>query len=179
MALISVSQYAAKTGKDASNIRRMLATGRLPGNKIGNQWVIDESAAYPEDRRMKSGEFRNWRKRVEFNSNRDLKKTVCMLSEELRAIYGSFITAIILYGSYARGEQTEDSDVDIALLISPGSNKKMYDEMIDCVAAKELECGKVLSVIDIDLSKYNRWKSILPYYKNIDKEGIILWKKAA
>ena len=179
MALISVTQYAAKTGKDAGNIRRMLAYGRLLGTKIGNQWVIDEDAVYPEDKRLKSGEYRNWRKRTEFNSNKELAKTVRKMSEELRTIYGSCLTAIILYGSYARGEQTEESDVDIALLISPDADKKMYDAMIDCVAAKELECGKVLSVIDIDVSKYEKWKSTLPFYKNVDKEGIVLWKKAA
>ena len=178
MALLSVSQYAARTGKDTGNIRRMLASGRLKGTKIGNQWVIDEETVYPDDNRLKNGECRNWRQRVSFNSNKELSQTVRQMVEDLKKIYGSHLSSVILYGSYARGDQTDESDVDIALLLSPGHDKKMYDAMIDCVSGRELECGKVLSVIDIDIDKYEEWKDVLPFYKNVRKEGIVLWKKA-
>ena len=53
----------------------------------------------------------------------------------------------------------------------------MYNRMIDCVAETELACGKVLSVIDVDADQYKTWKSTLPFYKNIDKEGILLWRQ--
>ena len=48
--------------------------------------------------------------------------------------------------------------------------------MISCVASSELKCDKVLSVIDIDYEKFNKWKNHLPFYKNICKDGIVLWK---
>ena len=28
-----------------------------------------------------------------------------------------------------------------------------------------------------DFSKYNEYRTVLPFYRNIDKEGIILWKR--
>lgn len=62
----SVSEYAKIIGKDPGHIRRMLIYGRLIGEKIGNQWVIPQDAAYPEDNRVKSGEYRNWRKKELF-----------------------------------------------------------------------------------------------------------------
>ena len=49
--------------------------------------------------------------------------------------------------------------------------------MLECVAKYELDVGKVLSAIEIDNKKYNKWKKILPFYKNINKEGITLWKR--
>ena len=178
MSLISLSEYARRTGKDPGNIRRMIYAGRLQGQKIGNQWVIEEDTPYPVDNRVKSGEYRNWRKHMSFNSNKDIAGTVRRLVKELSEIYGQYLDRIVLYGSYARCEQTEESDVDIALMLNAGHNRDMYNRMIDCVADRELDCGKVLSVIDIDTDKYETWKSTLPFYRNIDREGILLWKQA-
>jgi len=176
MALVSVTEYSEKTGKDPGNIRRMLSTGRLPGVKIGKQWVIEENERYPEDHRVRSGEYKNWRKRVAFHSNKE-SATVRSMTKELAQIYGQSLQEVILYGSYARGEQTEESDIDIALILSGKHDRQMYDKMIQCVAGNELKCDKVLSVIEIDGEKYKAWKDTLPFYKNIDKEGITLWKQ--
>lgn len=54
---LSVTEYAAKVGRDVSRIRRMLIAGDLQGMKIGNQWVIPEDAPFPADRRIKSGKY--------------------------------------------------------------------------------------------------------------------------
>ena len=35
---------------------------------------------------------------------------------EVRKIYGSHLKSVILYGSYARGDYTKDSDIDIMIL---------------------------------------------------------------
>ena len=114
---------------------------------------------------------------VYINDNRELSESVLMMVDELKSIYEGHLSSVILYGSYARGEQTEESDLDIALILSPGTDRKMYDSMIDCVSKRELEYGKTLSVIDIDAQKYEEWKSVLPFYMNIENEGIVLWRK--
>ena len=36
---------------------------------------------------------------------------------ELKKIYGTYLKSVILYGSYARGDYTSDSDIDIMLLV--------------------------------------------------------------
>ena len=113
------------------------------------------------------------------HESEELMKTISRMVTELRSIYGEMISEVILYGSYARGTQTEESDVDIALILSGKPAKNVTDAMIDCVAAHELNCGKVLSVIDIDGEKYRQWRDVLPFYQNIGKEGITLWKPTA
>lgn len=35
---------------------------------------------------------------------------------EIQKIYGSHLKSVILYGSYARGDFTSDSDVDLSLI---------------------------------------------------------------
>ena len=60
---LSVTEWAAKYGKDGSAVRRLIYAGRIPGaKKIGSQWVIPASSEPPADMRVKSGKYRNWRK---------------------------------------------------------------------------------------------------------------------
>ena len=176
--MISVSEYAQLTGKDPGNIRKMLAAGRLEGAKVGNQWVIPSDAKYPDDKRTRSGKYRNWRKKVQLNSNKELMGAVRELVDEFVRIYSGLLREVVIYGSYARGEQTEESDVDIALILEGEPSSEMTDRMIDVTATYELKTDKVLSVIDIAAEKYDYWKNAVPFYRNIEKEGIVLWKAA-
>lgn len=73
---------------------------------------------------------------------------------------------IILYGSVARGTQTEESDVDIAVIVKRYM-KDMHDKMIDLTVELELEYNKVLSVLIIDYDNFREWEDVLPFYKNM------------
>ncbi len=84
---------------------------------------------------------------------------------------------IILYGSVARGTQTEESDVDIAVIVKRYM-KDMHDKMIDLTVELELEYNKVLSVLIIDYDNFREWEDVLPFYKNMKKDGIMLWSAA-
>ena len=70
---------------------------------------------------------------------------------------------IILYGSVARGTQTEESDVDIAVIVKRYM-KDMHDKMIDLTVELELEYNKVLSVLIIDYDNFREWEDVLPFY---------------
>lgn len=175
MALLSVKEYAQKKHKDPGNVRRMLINGRLEGVRIGNRWGIEESTPYPMDKRVRDGSYRNWRKRVGCLNVSGLFSSVNRLIRRMQAVYGAHLLRVVLYGSYAKKKHTNESDVDIALFLMSGYTKKMSQQMYQCVAEEELKCGKTLSVIEIDESAYDEWKGVLPFYKNIEKEGVILW----
>lgn len=68
MALLSVKEYAAKHGQDGGRVRLLIAQSRIPAEKIGAQWAIDEDTPWPADQRVKSGAYRNWRKKRENHS---------------------------------------------------------------------------------------------------------------
>lgn len=59
---LSVSEFAARYGKDPGNVRRLIAQGRIPAVKIGNQWAIPSGTQPPADKRVKTGKYRNLRK---------------------------------------------------------------------------------------------------------------------
>ena len=176
---LSVSQYATLHHKDAGNIRRMLISGRLNGIKVGNQWIIPSDTPFPRDKRVTTGQYKNWRQKTAFAKHKDLSRVISSMLWDLREIYGDTLFQALLYGSYARGEQTEESDVDIALLLNGTPTKAMTDAMVCCVSSYELRCNKVLSVIEIDNAQFLRWQNTMPFYQNIRKEGIILWKAVA
>ncbi len=174
----TVTQYAKLTGKDPGNIRRLLGYGKLVGEKLGNQWIIPTDTKYPEDGRVKSGNYRNWRKKTKIEKEKtNLMELLHQMSHEFEHIYGDHLIKIVLYGSYARGEQTEESDIDIAVLLKDGDTEEMHDAMTDIVVDCELDQGITFSVISLDYDQYENWKKTLPFYMNLEREGIILWKQ--
>ena len=173
----TVSQYAAIFGKDSGNIRRMLINGTLEGEKVGNQWLIPKTAKPSEDRRLKSGKYRIWRNKVRISRKHPkILKQLSEMCQEIGEIYNNSIEEIILYGSYVRGQETSESDIDIAIILRLPQADEPHKKMTDIVVDYELELGVTLSVISIDQDNFNEWKSTLPFYKNILKEGIPLWK---
>ena len=92
-------------------------------------------------------------------------------------IYGDNLISIILYGSVARNTATEESDIDIALLVR-NNDKAMYEKWLDVAVNLDLEYDQLISTSLIEVQKFNKWKKVMPYYINIEKEGIVLWKAA-
>ena len=111
----------------------------------------------------------------------NINSLVSKLIPKLREIYNykktDNIKAIILYGSVARGTATEESDIDIAVILD-GYTEKMHDAMLDVVVDLELEYDKVISVLLVDTEQYNTWEHVSPFFKNVKKDGITLWKAA-
>jgi len=175
----TVSQYATIFGKDSGNIRRMLSNGKLNGEKVGNQWLIPETAEISEDKRIKSGQYRNWRNKTRINKKYPgLLKQLTNMCIDIGKVYGDVIEEIILYGSYVRGQEMPESDIDIAVILRLPDTDELHRKMIDIVVDNELDLEITLSVITIEKDNFNEWKSTLPFYKNLLKEGISLWKNA-
>lgn len=96
----------------------------------------------------------------------------------LNTVYGNDLEQVILYGSVAKHTNTSESDIDIAILLNTGSAKKYEDALLDLVVDMNLKYNKVFSIIDIDLSEFIIWEDTLPFFKNVKKDGVVLWKAA-
>ena len=93
-------------------------------------------------------------------------------------IIGSQAVRIILYGSVAKGINDAESDVDIAVLLRGTLNPETEDRLSEFIVDMNLKYDTVFSVIDIDIDMFNRWENAIPFYKNVNDEGIVLWKAA-
>lgn len=96
----------------------------------------------------------------------------------LTEIFKENIKMIILYGSVARNEAKDDSDIDIAIIMKNDMDEKTQEQFIRWSADMDIRFDKVFSIIDIQEEKLEQWGNVLPFYKNVQKEGIVLWEAA-
>ena len=109
-----------------------------------------------------------------------------MLSDKMREelvqgltdIFGNNISMIILYGSVARGNAAEESDVDIAIVVRSQMNDGTKRRFLSWAADMDIRYERVFSIVDILESNMKKWEDVLPYYRNVKREGIVLWKAA-
>ena len=90
-----------------------------------------------------------------------------------KVAYGDDIVEIILYGSYARGDYTEESDIDIAAVVH-GSREELQRKLKsvwDVSAELGLENDIIVSPTVIPYEEFMKYKQTLPYYRNIAEEG--------
>ncbi|MBQ6885460.1 MAG: nucleotidyltransferase domain-containing protein [Clostridia bacterium] len=94
--------------------------------------------------------------------------------QEAKAIFGDRLVSIVLFGSYARGDFDEESDIDILILADMSSEElSSYRGRIDTLCGDLLwEYGIVVSAIEKDVETYSKYSNILPFYKNIEQEGV-------
>ena len=88
------------------------------------------------------------------------------------------LVRIVLYGSFAKGTSTGESDVDIALIMHGELDGKTEDVLSDFIVDMNLKYDRVFSVIDIDFDKFQQWEQVMPFYRNVSREGVVLWKAA-
>lgn len=90
-----------------------------------------------------------------------------------KKIYGDKIRGIYLYGSYARGDFDEESDIDFAAIVE--GEKPRRDEkrlrLIDETAEIGMDYDVFISPKVISAEYFDKYFPELPYYRNILKEG--------
>ena len=100
------------------------------------------------------------------------------LIQGLTDIFQNNISMIILYGSAARNEASDESDIDIAIIVKEQMDKDTKDRFVNWVADMDIRYERVFSIVDIQESSMMKWEKVLPFYQNIRREGIVLWKAA-
>ena len=106
-------------------------------------------------------------------TTKDIEEILKKAKSILQKIYGKRLKGIILYGSYARGEAVEGSDIDLIVLLE--NMQDPIDELEKC--SKEIHqldfvYDTLISIIPFDLKQFNTRK--LPIILNAKKEGITI-----
>ncbi len=99
------------------------------------------------------------------------EKAVKTLGEELEKA--------ILFGSCARGDNNEESDIDVALIMNcDRTDISKYSKRVVDVAC-EIGCKyfEMVNFICLPLKEYIEKQSWYPFYKNIKNEGILLYER--
>lgn len=96
----------------------------------------------------------------------------------IKLIYGSKLEKIILFGSYARGDNITGSDIDIMILVNINDieakafQKKLFDETYDFNMANDVEINPMTHSEEL----FYKWVDNYPFFNNIEKEGVVLYE---
>ena len=101
---------------------------------------------------------------------------VLEFATDLKTILGQNLSKIILYGSYARMDYDASSDVDIMVLVTLSDEeiKKVENQVYDCAFELEMKYGVDISPIIKNERHYEYLVDTLPFYRNIQKEGVVV-----
>lgn len=94
-----------------------------------------------------------------------------------KQLYGDKLNRIILYGSYARGDNTEESDIDIMIVLDCDMKeiKKLRGLTAEMASDISLEQEVFLSVLLRNKEYFENGLTFLPFYQNIEREGIAVY----
>jgi len=106
----------------------------------------------------------------------ELDRILADAVKQVKAAFSEQLCSMILFGSYARGDYDEESDIDIALLFtcSRENVNQHIDSMAEISTELGLTYGVVVSFIAIPKDEYEKWLPALPFYQNIEREGVRL-----
>lgn len=84
---------------------------------------------------------------------------------------------IILYGSCARGDYTEDSDVDIALIVKSDriEAKKYVSGLTEIATEFAMKYFAVVNFVCLPYQEFSEKKDWYMYFQSIEKEGQVLY----
>ena len=106
----------------------------------------------------------------------NIRNSINKFVKESKKILGDRVKKIILYGSYARGDFNSSSDIDI-LVLTDYKPREFYSalKMISSMTYDiELDNNVILVPLINNITNYNLGIEDIPFYANIQKEGVVL-----
>jgi predicted nucleotidyltransferase len=100
-----------------------------------------------------------------------IEQVVSRFQQKVESLYGSCLKNIILYGSWARGQATENSDIDLAVILQGDVDPcREIDAMIDLITDINLDFETLLSVFPLAVTDFEQLNS--PLLLNLQREGV-------
>ena len=96
--------------------------------------------------------------------------------DSTKEIFGSKLIDVILYGSYARGDYDEESDIDVMILadIAHEETCNYISPVIEAANRADWDYSALISPNITSYSHFQRYKEAMPFFKNVDSEGVRL-----
>jgi predicted nucleotidyltransferase len=103
----------------------------------------------------------------------NVRRVLDELKRALESIFGARFKGLYLYGSYARGEATSNSDIDVMIVLS-GDAKPAdeIDRISEAVADICLRYDILISTFPVSENWYAERQS--PFFINVRREGVLV-----
>lgn len=108
----------------------------------------------------------------------NISNIISKFVKSVKKVLGNRVKKIILYGSYARGDYNEGSDIDI-MILTDLTDDEIYDYLMKISdIAYDIESENnfdiTLSPLIKNIDKFNKRINIIPFYYNVQKEGVVV-----
>jgi predicted nucleotidyltransferase len=105
--------------------------------------------------------------------NEQLQEILSDLRVALKGHYGNRLVKLVLFGSRARGDAEEDSDIDLLVVLNGDVDPaREVRETIDIVTRISLDHDVVCSTLFVGEAEYLRRES--PFLMNVRREGLTI-----
>lgn len=100
-----------------------------------------------------------------------VRKMISQLKAGLAELYGERLKGVYLFGSYARGEAGEESDIDVLIVLDQVQN---YSAEIartsELIARLSLACGRSISRVFVDEERWRGDQTM--FFLNVREEAV-------
>ena len=95
--------------------------------------------------------------------------------EKTKPILGDNLDKIVLYGSYARGDFDQESDIDLVFFVHDNDTQKFAEAISDILWPLDLKYQVVIAEMVQSTEHFQQHLGILPFYQHIQQEGVVLY----
>jgi len=100
----------------------------------------------------------------------EIEQILHRFKDEVRKVCGKKFIDLILFGSYARGDYSEDSDVDVLFIVKEELSRSEKDKIAELLAHFSLEFDVLISCIDYPYKLFKEYNT--PFLLNVKEEGV-------
>jgi len=105
------------------------------------------------------------------------KKLLEEITKQVRELLGHKLKSVILYGSYARGDYDNESDIDIMVLVNSNGNelREIEKKVFQIAWDIGFDYSIVVTAFVNNYDLFHSRTAVLPYYRNVVNEGVPLY----
>jgi uncharacterized protein len=104
----------------------------------------------------------------------EITSRVCAAAKE---VLGGKLEKVILFGSYARGDYDEESDIDIMVIadIAPEEADEVRGKIHNVTGSLLWDYGILVCLIMTCSDIFHKYKDDTGFYINVQKDGVLLY----
>lgn len=105
-----------------------------------------------------------------------IKEILNQYIAEAKRQFGSSLKAVVLYGSCAREDYDDESDIDILVLLddSPDKLPEARAKMRSIADRLDMQYDVVVSAVFQNYNIYHKYKEASGFYQNVEREGVVI-----
>lgn len=96
----------------------------------------------------------------------------------LKEYFGDDLDRVVLFGSYARGEERADSDIDLFVVVSKFEKRDTREKLNELIYEYLLSDHKLFSIIVKEKNFVEEWEDTIDLFSEIKKDGKLIYAKA-